>query len=85
MGMGNEWRDQRAVLWDRAFRQREVASAFALARKLLRRRRSAEAAAAEDVAFGLHDAEYRRLCAANQVKLEAVDVAARLRAKRRRG
>lgn len=80
---GNEWRDQRAVLWDRAFRQRDVASAFALARKLSRRRRPIEAAEAEDVAYRMHDAEYRRLCAANQI--EPADAVARSRSKRRRG
>jgi hypothetical protein len=83
--MGNEWRDQRAVLWDRAFRQREVASAFALARKLSSRGQAAEAAEVEDVAYELHGAEYRRLCAVNHVKLEATDAGVRSRAKRRRG
>jgi hypothetical protein len=85
MGMGNEWRDMRPVLWEQAFRDRGVVSAFALAKKLAKRRRPAEAAEAEDVAFEMHDAEYRRLCAANQVVLGAADVVARSRSKRRRG
>jgi hypothetical protein len=84
MGTGNEGRDMRPVLWEQAFRDRGVMSAFALAKKLARRRRPVQAAEAEDAAFELHDAEYRRLCAANRVELEA-GKAVRSRAKRRRG
>jgi len=85
MGMGSEWRDLRPVLWDQAFRQRDVVSALALARKLAKQRRRAEAAKAEDAAFELHGAEYRRLCEVNQVKLDAAEIIAGRRSKRRRG
>jgi hypothetical protein len=84
MARGNEWRDLRAVLWEQAWRQRDVASAFVLAQRIRTTRRSAEAAAVEDVAYELHDAEFRRLCAANGI--EPADAAAvRARSRRRRG
>jgi hypothetical protein len=81
MSMGSEWRDMRPVLWDRAFRERGVVAAFALARKLWERGRRAEGDKAEDAAYELHDAEYRRLCAANGIGLVPV----RAWQKRRRG
>jgi hypothetical protein len=78
----SEWRNLRAVLWDRAFRERGVASAFALVQQAAKRHRHAEAVKAEDAAYELHDAEYRRLCAVNRIELGE---AARARPLRRRG
>jgi hypothetical protein len=83
--VGNEWRDQRAVLWDLAFRQREVASAFAQARKLSRRGQAAEAAEVEDVAYEMHGCGVPPPVRGEPGEARAADAAVRLRSKRRRG
>jgi hypothetical protein len=60
-----------------------VASAFAAAQRLWHRERYVEADQAEDAAFELHEAEFRRLCAVNWI--EPVEAVARSRTKQRRG
>jgi hypothetical protein len=80
----SEWRN-RPVLWDPAFRERGVASAFVAVQRLWHPERYDEAtrARAEDAAYELHEAEFRRLCAVNQIEPEAA--VASSRPLRRRG
>ena len=64
------WRDQRPVLWERAWQAPYVAAALAAVRPLRVRQWRAEAQFAEDIAHELHDVEFRRLCALNGMEFE---------------